>query len=52
MVGRALGEGREGWRDCPAGLRELAISPGLQGPWEVEETRIYPLSGHRWGEMG
>ena len=31
----------------------LAGSLGLQGPQEVkEETKIYPLWRHRWGEMG
>ena len=53
MVGRALGEGRAGWRECTTGVGGLAISPGLQGPWDVkEETKIYPLSRPRWGEMG
>lgn len=57
MVGRALGEGREGWRlhnrGSVGGEKVLAGSLGLQGPQEVkEETKIYPLWRHRWGEMG
>lgn len=45
-----VGEWRE--RECTAGGR-FAVSLGLQGPWEVkEETKIYPMSRHRWGETG
>lgn len=46
------GGGVEGERVCMAG-GEVCSLPGAPGPWEVkEETKIYPMSRHRWGETG